>query len=79
MGEVVRHFDGILAPIDCVSVTQYERCPQEPVCRFRRILLEIRNRTARLMDTTTLADLAAGEPLIGPKPLDQVFLAGDGI
>ena len=79
MGEVVRHFDGILAPIDCVSVTQYERCTQEPVCRFRRILLEIRNRTARLMDTTTLADLAAGEPLIGPKPLDQVFLAGDGI
>jgi Rrf2 family protein len=79
MGEVVRHFDGILAPIDCVSVTQYERCTQEPVCRFRRILLEIRNRTARLMDATTLADLAAGEPLVGPKPLDQGFLAGDGI
>jgi Rrf2 family protein len=79
MGEVVRHFDGILAPIQCVSVTQYERCTQEPVCRFRRVLLEIRNRTARLMDTTTLADLLAGEPLVGPKPLDQVFLAGDGI
>jgi Rrf2 family protein len=29
MGEVVRHFDGILAPIDCVSVTGYKRCSQE--------------------------------------------------
>src|ERR1700679_3076656 len=26
MGEVVRYFDGILAPIGCVSVTGYERC-----------------------------------------------------
>src|ERR1700690_184523 len=26
MGEVVRFFDGILAPIHCVSVTGYERC-----------------------------------------------------
>ena len=39
MGEVVRHFDGILAPIDCVSVTGYKRCSQEPVCRFRRVFL----------------------------------------
>ena len=39
MGEVVRHFDGILAPIDCVSVAGYKRCSQEPVCRFRRVFL----------------------------------------
>src|SRR6202142_463491 len=26
MGEVVRYFDGILAPIDCVSVAGYKRC-----------------------------------------------------
>lgn len=43
MGEVVRHFDGILAPIGCVSVTGYERCSQEPVCKFRRIFLDARN------------------------------------
>src|SRR5450631_3493832 len=28
LGEVVRHFDGILAPIACFSVTGYERCSQ---------------------------------------------------
>ena len=42
MGEVVRHFDGYLAPIACVSVTDYKRCSQEPVCRFRRVLLRTR-------------------------------------
>jgi Rrf2 family protein len=36
MGEVARHFDGILAPIDCVSVTGYKRCSQESVCLQRR-------------------------------------------
>ena len=40
MGEVVRHFDGILAPIDCVSVTGYVRCSQESVCRFRRVFFD---------------------------------------
>src|SRR5512139_874362 len=29
MGQVVRHFDSLLAPINCVSVSQYERCSQE--------------------------------------------------
>jgi Rrf2 family protein len=37
MGQVVRYFDGILAPIGCVSLTHRERCTQEPVCRFRRM------------------------------------------
>ena len=46
MGEVVRHFDGIFAPIDCVSVTGYKRCSQEPVCRFRRVFLDARNYVA---------------------------------
>ena len=51
MGEVVRHFDGILAPIACVSTTHYEPCSQESVCRFRRVLLDIRNYTARRMES----------------------------
>ena len=40
MGEVVRYFDGIIAPIDCVSVTGYQRCTQESVCRFRRVFFD---------------------------------------
>ena len=55
MGEVVRHFDGILAPIACVSVTGYERCSQESVCRFRRVFFDARNYVANIMDRATLA------------------------
>jgi Rrf2 family protein len=63
MGQVVRLFDGVLAPIKCVSVADYMRCSQEPMCRFRRILLEIRNRTAALMDQVTLDDLVKEVPV----------------
>jgi Rrf2 family protein len=55
MGQVVRHFDGVLAPVWCVSVTEYEPCSQEPKCRFRRVLLDARNYVSRLMDQTTLS------------------------
>ncbi|HOC67706.1 MAG TPA: Rrf2 family transcriptional regulator [Candidatus Hydrogenedentes bacterium] len=57
VGEVVRFFDGVLAPIGCVSVNHPTPCSQETVCRFRGLLLDIRNTTAALMDRTTLADL----------------------
>jgi Rrf2 family protein len=72
LGEIVRYFDGVLAPIGCVSVTQYERCGQEPVCRFRRLLLEVRNRTAQLMDRATLASVFAGQPVSPEEMLEEI-------
>lgn len=79
MGEVVRHFDGVLAPIGCVSTSQYERCSQESVCRFRRVLLEIRNFTHRLMDQSTLAMVYAGKPVSRQEVFNADFVGGDGI
>ncbi len=79
MGEVVRHFDGILAPIGCVSVTQYEHCSQESVCRFRRVLLEIRNATAKLMDEATLATVYAGAPVARQEVFSDRLVGGLGI
>jgi len=76
MGEVVRHFDGYLAPIACVSVTDYKRCSQEPVCRFRRVLLRARNMVAELMDKATLADVFRGAPV---ADAEIVGMYGDGI
>jgi len=78
MGEVVRHFDGILAPIDCVSVTGYQRCSQEGVCRFRRVFLDARNYVAALMDRSTLADVARG-PLVSREEVFAGFTGGEGI
>jgi len=81
MGEVVRHFDGILAPIDCVSVTGYQRCSQESVCRFRRVFFDARNYVASLMDQSTLAEVAKGSPLTKKEMTAGFvgFIGGEGI
>ena len=76
MGEVVRHFDGYLAPIGCVSVTDYKRCSQEPVCRFRHVMREARNMVANLMDRSTLADVLRSTPF---GSADHRGLDGEGI
>jgi Rrf2 family protein len=78
MGEVVRHFDGILAPIDCVSVSGYKRCSQEPVCRFRRVFFDTRNYVASVMDRATLAEVAKGAPL-SRREVWSGFIEGEGI
>ena len=78
MGEVVRHFDGILAPIDCVSVTGYQRCSQESVCRFRRVFLDARNYVAGVMDRATLADVAKRSP-VSNLEIASAFVGGEGI
>ncbi|HTR42604.1 MAG TPA: Rrf2 family transcriptional regulator [Pseudomonadales bacterium] len=79
MGEVVRHFDGILAPIACVSVHGYKRCSQEPVCRFRRVFFDIRNYVAGVMDRATLAEVAKGAPLSRREVWAGFFTEGEGI
>jgi Rrf2 family protein len=78
MGEVVRHFDGILAPIGCVSVTAYKRCSQEPVCRFRRVFLDARNYVTGVMEKATLAEVAKSSP-VSKQEVYAVFIGGDGI
>ena len=79
MGEVVRHFDGILAPIDCVSVTGYSRCSQESICRFRRVFLDARNYVAGVMDRSTLADVARVLPVSKLELASAGFTGGEGI
>ena len=78
MGEVVRHFDGILAPIDCVSVTGYSRCSQEPTCRFRRVFLDARNYVAGVMDRSTLGEVAKSLP-VSKQEVSAGFTGGEGI
>jgi Rrf2 family protein len=79
MGEVVRHFDGYLAPIACVSVSDYKRCSQEPVCRFRRVMLQSRNMVAQLMDKATLAEVMHGKPVSDAEVAAIQGIYGEGI
>jgi len=79
LGEVVRHFDGIIAPIDCVSVSAHKRCSQESVCRFRRVFLEVRNYSARLMDNANLAEVFKGAPVLHREVFATECVGGEGI
>jgi Rrf2 family protein len=79
MGQVVRYFDGIIAPISCVSVNGYEPCSQEAVCHFRHVFLQIRNGTARFMDEMTLASVYAGSTAQQSEALERALIDGAGI
>jgi len=79
MGEVVRYFDGIIAPIECVSTSGYKRCSQEPVCRFRRVFLDVRNYATQLMDNATLESVAKGAPVEPREVFAPGFVGGEGI
>lgn len=59
IGEVVRHIDGPLAPIGCVSQTAYTpcTCPDETHCGLRMLMLDVRNAIANILDRYTLADV----------------------
>jgi Rrf2 family protein len=79
MGQIVRFFDGLIAPIGCVSATAYEPCSQESTCRFRRIMLDVRNYTSRRMDEANLAAVYGMTPVTKSEVFNSTFIGGDGI
>jgi Rrf2 family protein len=60
VGQIVRLIDGPLAPIGCVSQTNYEKCscPDEDHCGLRMLMLDVRNSIANILDKYTLAQVA---------------------
>jgi Rrf2 family protein len=79
IGRIIRHFDGMLAPLECVSSNNYTACSQEVVCRFRRIFLDIRNYTAKLLDSISLEEICGLKPVLKKEVLDLSFVDGGGI
>ena len=59
LAEVIRLLDGPLAPIACASETAYHSCscPDEAKCGLRRVMREVRDVVAQMMESTSLADL----------------------
>ncbi len=59
LAEVIRLLDGPLAPISCVSVTAFEPCGCVDLekCGLRRVMKQVRDVVAEMMEHTTLADL----------------------
>jgi Rrf2 family protein len=62
-GEVLRIVDGALAPLACLSRTQYRRCldcRDEKSCEIRRVFATVADSVRQVLDRTTIADAAAG-------------------
>jgi Rrf2 family protein len=60
LGAVVRKMEGPLALLPCVSQTAYRRCDEctdERTCGLRMAMKDVRDRTAEILDGTTLADM----------------------
>ena len=60
LGQIVRLFDGPLAPVPCASQTAYVRCDDcqdEATCGVRLAMREVRDATAKILDNTSLASL----------------------
>lgn len=58
--DVIRTTDGPLALAPCVSVTAYQKCGDcvdESVCAIRKVLLVVRDATADILESRTLASI----------------------
>jgi Rrf2 family protein len=58
LAEIVRLFDGALAPTESVSEYFYESTPIEKEKKLMGVFKEIRDYIAAKMETTTVADVA---------------------
>ena len=60
VGRAVRILEGPLAPVPCVSVMAYEKCPEcldEQTCGIRLVMKDVRDAIAEILDHTSLHDM----------------------
>jgi Rrf2 family protein len=60
LAEIIRHFEGTIALMYCVSEKSYqpcEFCKDEAKCQIRRVFKEVRDTTYDILKRTTLAEL----------------------
>jgi Rrf2 family protein len=59
LATVIRHIEGALAPVSCVSERFYEKCscPDETRCAIRNVMREVRDAVVNIVERLTVADL----------------------
>jgi len=59
LAAVIRHIEGALAPVSCVSERFYEKCscPDEARCAIRSVMKEIREAIVDIAERVTIAEL----------------------
>ena len=59
LAEVIRHIEGPLAPVSCVSERFYEKCscPNEDKCAIRSVMKEVRDAIVKILEDVTVAQM----------------------
>jgi len=78
LADIIRHLEGPLAPVGCVSVNYYQRCscPDEAKCAIRSVMQEVRDAIVGVLEGVSVAHLCDRvRDLQGPveNPLDYII------
>jgi Rrf2 family protein len=71
LGQIVRLFDGPLAPVPCASQTAYVACADcrsQDVCGVHLAMREVRDATAKILDGTSIGSLLRQVEQLTPEP-----------
>ncbi|MBS1682190.1 MAG: Rrf2 family transcriptional regulator [Bacteroidetes bacterium] len=68
--EVIRHMDGAIALLPCVSLNYYEKCDEcknEKTCGIHDAFVKVRDETLKILSGSTLDKIMKREKLLGIK------------
>ncbi len=72
LASIVRHIEGALAPVSCVSERFYEKCscPDESRCAIRSVMAEVREAVVKIAERVTIAELCERWRKLQQAPLN---------
>jgi Rrf2 family protein len=72
LAAVVRHIEGALAPVSCVSERFYQKCscPDESRCAIRSVMKEIREAVVRIAERVTVAEMCERWRQLQNRPME---------
>ncbi len=74
LAAVVRHIEGALAPVSCVSERFYQKCscPDESRCAIRSVMKEVREAIVKVAERITIAELCERSRNLQSEPLSPI-------
>lgn len=72
LATVLRHIEGALAPVSCVSESFYEKCscPDESRCAIRSVMKEARDAVVKVVERVTIAELCERARRLQHEPMN---------
>lgn len=70
LARLIRHVEGALAPVGCVSQHFYHKCscPDERQCAIRSVMKEVRDAIVAILEKTTVAELCERAQRLRAEP-----------